>query len=304
MAPGTHPPSVSTKAPRISPTTQIGATQSVKGKQPAVNTPNPAQPEQPPEWARTLLGSIETLNQRIGLIESGAQRQAFNKVTGQLPGGGVPLTPQPQQIVEAQPVAQPTTLPNGAVANMTQSEAKPKVPMGESGSGYTRLPNGKLVRNKRPQPKPLQLRQAKNWRSTATTNLVGWLKATGIGPDDPKPMAEPQYQNLVTNLAMAKDYMSYVKSNEQPIQVHEWRNAYQGIYTFDAVTSDGNWADEVEASEAGTETASQSTGTGVVVDHETPPEDTKKVPSPVPGSPTNSSGSNKVQKAVQALNPT
>jgi hypothetical protein len=96
--------------------------------------------------------------------------------------------------------------------------------MGEPGSGYTRLANGKFVKNRRPKARPIQDRQAKNWRARSTTALVQFLKERGIGKEDPKPTDDPVYQALVSDLEMSKLYMEYLKNEAEPLEVQEWRN--------------------------------------------------------------------------------
>lgn len=101
-----------------------------------------------------------------------------------------------------------------------------KPPKGQSGSGYTRIPNGKLVRNKRPATKSLPVRQAKNWRSRATTDLVAFLKERGIGSDDPKPVGDANYRALVLDLEYSKAYFAYVKGEDEPVEVQDWKSSH------------------------------------------------------------------------------
>jgi len=170
----------------------------------------------PPLWAVGLMSQIEGLNSRIGLIESKgfmpkpsfSQAAASSAATS--PGGGVPIL----SVEPSQPAQAPT---RGAPA---------KPPKGQSGSGYTRIPNGKLVRNKRPATKSLPARQAKNWRSRATTDLVAFLKERGIGSDDPKPVGDANYRALVLDLEYSKAYFAYVKGEDEPVEVQDWKSSH------------------------------------------------------------------------------
>jgi len=101
----------------------------------------------------------------------------------------------------------------------------PKPAKGLSGSGYTRIPNGKLVKNKRPAQKPMPMRQAKNWRLKATTALVSFLKEAGVSKDDPKPLTNQRYQQLVADLAYAKAFYAYVRETNEPVEVQDWRSS-------------------------------------------------------------------------------
>jgi hypothetical protein len=136
-----------------------------------------------------------------------------------------------------------TGKPNNAAepAQLAQAEksAPPKPPKGVSGSGYTRIPNGKLVRNRRPAVKPLPLRQAKNWRARATTELVAFLKEREIGVDDPKPTEDTQYLELVSELENSKAYLAYVKLTDEPFQVHEFRGLLPGTQKVAPVEPSG-----------------------------------------------------------------
>jgi len=156
----------------------------------------------PPEWARVLLAQVEGISSRVGLIE------ANNHKSYAVAAGGVPPAPQ----IEV-PVKQ-------ASADKKADPEKP--PKGQSGSGYTRIPNGKLVKNKRPTVKPLPLRQAKNWRTKSTTALVAFCKERGIGPDDPKPTGDTRYQQLVADLEKSKAFLAYVRSSDDPKEVSAW----------------------------------------------------------------------------------
>lgn len=124
-------------------------------------------------------------------------------------------------IIPPAPLVQ-TPLSGNAQKSKPQKEAAPK--MGETGSGYTRLANGKFVKNRRPKARPIQDRQAKNWRARSTTALVQFLKERGIGKDDPKPTDDAVYQALVSDLEISKLYMEYIKNDDEPLEVQEWRN--------------------------------------------------------------------------------
>jgi len=171
----------------------------------------PVPMEQPPQWALGLIGQMENISSRIGLLETARHKpKSFSEAAGNPASPvatGLPLI--------AVAPSQPAPTAGKAVAD--------KPPKGVSGSGFTRIPNGKLVRNKRPTAKPLPLRQAKNWRAKATTSLVAFLKERGIGVNDAKPTGDSQYQRLVADLEYSKAYLAYVKSTDAPVQVHEWR---------------------------------------------------------------------------------
>jgi len=181
----------------------------VASKRPVVNQPGD---NAPPAWAMGLMAQIENLNSRLGLIESdGFKPKSFSEAAASAatsPGGGVPL-------------ASVAALPQPAPSAKAET---PKPPKGQSGSGYTRIPNGKLVRNKRPAAKPLPLRQAKNWRSRATTSLVDFLKRNSVGPDDPKPMHDVHYRELIRDLEYSKAYLAYVRKTDEPVEVHDWKS--------------------------------------------------------------------------------
>lgn len=195
-------------------------------------------PEAPPLWASQLLAQIEGLSSRIGLIESGAIRPSFSEAASE--AGGVPIqTPSTGTTPDTGSLLIPKALKKPVAIK------QPAVPMGESGSGYTRLPNGKLVRNKRPAHKPLQQRQASNWRGTATSNLVAYLKQVGLSKDDPKPVTDPAYATLVADLENSKEYFSYVKSGGTD-EVQTWR-AQVPQYTGDGLISQA--IGEMEASQ-------------------------------------------------------
>jgi len=194
---------------------------------------------EPPQWAKQLLAEIGNLNSRVGLIEAGASRPGYTTVASTSKGsGGVKL---PQPVIQA-----PIGPAGQSVVPMVPAQRALQPQMGESGSGYTRLPNGKMVRNKRPAHRPLVVRQAKNWRSTATTNLVKFLKERNIGHSNIKPVNEPVYQDLILQLAMAKDYQSYVK-NGGTDEVHVWRTLHESSYSWNDQMAEGsgNWADDV-----------------------------------------------------------
>lgn len=144
------------------------------------------------------------------------QARAYNTVVQ----GPAPAQPAPTAKPQTTLVVQPTMSVGGSSTATTSSK---KPPMGESGSGYTRLANGKLVKNKRPKERKLQERQARNWRSNATTALVQWLKEAGISREDPKPEHDPVYLQLVEDLENAKSYMDYVNNDETPLDVTAWK---------------------------------------------------------------------------------
>jgi len=199
-----------------------------KGKAPKGAADNSANSSQePPDWAKQLLLSLELINSRVGLLESGAIRPSFSKAASDSTGG-VQLTPSTEN--------NPSMPSSGAPANRLASNAGTAPKMGQSGSGYTLLPNGKMVRNKRPSHKPLNLRQAANWRSKATTSLVTFLKQEGVSPGDPKPVTNPVYRTLVLDLANAKEYYSFVK-NGGTLEVQDWKNQSPQI-TWDSYIRD------------------------------------------------------------------
>jgi len=209
-----------------------------QGKDHKGNSPNPASTEAP-DWAQSLLASVESLNSRLGLLEAGQHRPSYVVAAGGSPApsesGGVPLTGQ--AAVARQP-------------NPSRNSAPQKPPKGQSGSGYTRIPNGKLVRNKRPTAKPLPYRQAKNWRSNATANLVSGLKSAGVGPEDPKPTHNSAYREAVIDLNWSKAYYAYVRSSDDPLEVGPWR----------AQNPPPNWEDLAEESEDEDDTSEAEEG--------------------------------------------
>jgi len=220
--------------------------------------------EEPPQWARQLLVGFENLNSRLGLIESGAIRPSFAKATSsnviRQPAPQGPRSNDPDINDGASELSEggaPIVIPPAPVAPAQwQQVQRPKAPkgpaapkMGESGSGYTQLPNGKMVRNKRPAHKPLPVRQAINWRGNATTELVSFLKEKGIGKSDPKPVRDPLYQTLVYNLALAKAYHAYTK-NGGTDQVQVWREANKDATALPQLEESQSWADEVNSSVA------------------------------------------------------
>jgi hypothetical protein len=212
-----HVPSGNTTAPKAQPIPQI---------------------EEPPKWARQLLAGIENLNSRVGLIESGAMRPSFSEAASEVSDGGAALQRPPEQVNLA-------PAESWQLIQRSQPKRGPPAPkMGESGSGYTLLPNGKLVRNKRPAHKPLPVRQAINWRSNATTNLVSFLKEKGIGKSDQKPINDPVYSQLVIDLAKAKAYYAYANGGTQ--EVHVWREAHRNDTMSLPLEEDTqSWADEM-----------------------------------------------------------
>jgi len=105
---------------------------------------------------------------------------------------------------------------------------------GESGSGYTRLPNGKLVKNQKPKARPLQEAQAKNWQERAQNALRDYVATAFARP--PKevqanpPQGDARYDTLVADLEWAKAYRLLVHqtpSGTQPITVDEYRRTSQ-----------------------------------------------------------------------------
>lgn len=215
--------------------------------------PNP-QIEEPPQWARQILSGIENLNSRVGLIESGSIRPSFSEVASDVSEGGVTLQAPPAQSTVTRPANQDWQ----TVISQRTLKSPPQPRMGESGSGYTLLPNGKTVRNKRPAHKPLVLRQAINWRSNATTELVSYLKEKGIRKSDPKPAADLVYLQLVESLAKAKAYYAYTKDGGTN-EVHIWREAHKNdLMSLLPEEESQSWADEMS------ETASQPAPEGPV----------------------------------------
>jgi len=164
-----------------------------------------------PEWAKQLSKVV------ADLAESVAKLTATPGLTG---AGKTASFANVAKQAASQPVAKPPQ------AKPVKPEPKAPAPrIGESGSGYTRISNGRLVRNKRPKARPLQERQAKNWRSRATQDLVSFLKERNLGKDDPKPVNDPVYTKLVAALESAKAYMAYVGSTDQPMSVEDWRRS-------------------------------------------------------------------------------
>jgi len=149
-----------------------------------------------------------------------------------------------QQPTPERPVVAGTIVPPAPIvqiplpgASKAGGSKDPTPKMGESGSGYTRLANGKFVKNRRPKARPIQDRQSKNWRAKSTTALVQFLKLRGIGKNDPKPVDDATYQALVSDLEMSKLYSEYLKNEDEPLEVHEWR---QSLVDDDVIAS-GNF---------------------------------------------------------------
>jgi hypothetical protein len=215
-----------------------------------VSQPNP-QIEEPPQWARQILSGIENLNSRVGLIESGSIRPSFSEVASDVSDGGVSLQAPPAIPMSVRPANQDWQ----TVISQRTLKSPPQPRMGESGSGYTLLPNGKTVRNKRPAHKPLTVRQAINWRSNATTELVSFLKERGIGKSDPKPASDLVYLQLVESLAKAKAYYVYSRLGGTQ-EVHVWREAHKNdIMSLPLEEDSQSWADEM--SEVASQPASE-----------------------------------------------
>lgn len=167
-----------------------------------------------PVWAESLLAAMAEQTRLLSLL---VQRGEFPpRVNPWFPSGSLPTS---------QPAA---TRPQGEARQQpAKQDAKPK--LGESGSGYTRISNGRLVRNKRPMSRPLVERQARNWRSKATKDLVSFLKSRNIGPNDPKPSNDGEYKELVQELASAKAFSAYVKSTQEPLEVQDWREVSRSV---------------------------------------------------------------------------
>jgi hypothetical protein len=96
--------------------------------------------------------------------------------------------------------------------------------LGAPGSGYTRISNGKLVKNKRPKQRSLPERQALNWRTRATEALISLRQANGLQKGDqcPAEIAEA-HSRLIADLEMSKAYQAYVEETGDPKEVHVWR---------------------------------------------------------------------------------
>jgi len=138
-------------------------------------------------------------------------------------------------------------LPQGRLSETAVTAHAPKVPVGfyqpqgvkpppgESGSGYTRLPNGKLVRNQKPKARSLQETQAKNWQERAQSALRDYV--TGHFQRPPKevqekpPKGDGTYDGLVADLEWAKAYRLLVhqalEKGTSPEGVDEFRRRVQ-----------------------------------------------------------------------------
>jgi len=96
----------------------------------------------------------------------------------------------------------------------TDDEAKPR--RGERGSGYTKIPGGRLVRNKRPsKDRVLQDTQSRNWidkTQQALKSYVGgtYKKSAKVVKTKP-PSGDARYDNLVADLEWAKAYRRLVR---------------------------------------------------------------------------------------------
>lgn len=128
----------------------------------------------------------------------------------------------------------PPVKPKPILAKPNKAVPTPK--LGESGSGYTRISNGRLIRNKRPAPRTLVQRQARNWRSNATKELVSFLKEKGIGPEDPKPVNDLAYTKLVNDLESSKAYQAYINNVDEPLEVQAWRREKAAKVSIDTTT--------------------------------------------------------------------
>lgn len=186
----------------------------------APGTSGQAESADTPPWAAALLAQNDALLKRVTALE--AVRAMPGPVNWADEAIRQAATAAPRLYVPEVDATVPVDVRPKAVKATAQNEPQ-KPPKGVSGSGYTRIPNGKLVRNKRPVARSLPERQAKNWRSTATANLVNALKERGIGPSDPKPVDNVGYQRLVVDLAYAKAYYAYVRESDNPVEVQDWR---------------------------------------------------------------------------------
>jgi hypothetical protein len=172
----------------------------------------PAPMEQMPEWASQMTKMLQLMATRLDKVE---KKTDWSEDYPQLPIG------QPGPVVQWPQMAPMPYIRQPAKA------AEPK--MGEQGSGYTRLPNGKTVKNRRPKTRSLPERQALNWRTKATEALIAFRKEHNLtkGEDCPAELQEVQ-DPLVLDLTRSKAYEAYVHGGGEQ-KVHEWRQANSAL---------------------------------------------------------------------------
>jgi len=143
---------------------------------------------------------------------------------GTLPSGMLPDLPGPHMRWADMP-------PGPIFPPLATSSGAAKPPPGIPGSGYTRLPSGKIVKNQRPKARLLQETQANNWHERASKALRDYISEHYRRP--PKevqrspPVGDETYVELVAQLEWAKAYRAYLKDSlakqETPLGVDEWR---------------------------------------------------------------------------------
>lgn len=115
--------------------------------------------------------------------------------------------------------------PVGRLGNQRPQQQQRKIssiPLGESGSGFSKTKKGKLVKNKPPKKRLVQEGQAKNWRSRAQGELRDFLISKEVKPSDLKKSVESkssttfdisneQYNVLLARLNWAKTYYRLVR---------------------------------------------------------------------------------------------
>lgn len=117
--------------------------------------------------------------------------------------------------------------PSGPVAGGLNTPAAPQgVVANEPPVGYTRLPNGKIIKMKRPKNRSLPERQAKNWYEKARDALIAFRRARNLNKGDPVAQNDQrEHDKLVQDLERSKLYREYVESTSDPEEVVDWRKA-------------------------------------------------------------------------------
>jgi len=155
------------------------------------------------------------------------EQQLPNKPTGL---ASVLMKPTAEEKARMERPKSPPPVPQGGKNRSSGSkrpEAKkpqpPKPPMGESGSGFTKLKSGKLVKNKRPKARAVQERQSRNYRVHARDEFVKYAKEAypGRKPTDDPPTEDEHWDKLLSNLEYAKVYRGYVKASRKPSTCYE-----------------------------------------------------------------------------------
>jgi len=117
----------------------------------------------------------------------------------------------------------------------SKTKSSTSIPKGESGSGFTRLPSGRAVKNQRPKARSLEETQARNWLERAQFALrdyvTGTLRAQPKAVSNNPPKGDQRYDDLVANLRWAQEYGYYTRvslrdrPNQPPMGIEEWRRS-------------------------------------------------------------------------------